>query len=141
MYSNKLECRCDGTHKHRTLTQGRASAAAKYPEELCSQIVEGIKEQIEQDMIGVNEVINMIMDNGTDNGKEFEGLWTLRKGAFWDDLHGVQLDEKLVMEACAKEMMYFRKMKVYVKTTNRECWEATGKSPIMVRWVDTDKNL
>ena len=39
-----------------------------------------------------------------------------------------------------KEMKYFKDMKVYVKCAMKECWDITGKPPIMVRWVDTDKN-
>ena len=122
------------------LTQGRAKEAAKYPDELCNKIIEGLREQMDRDISDVNEVINLIMDNTSDKGENFEGLWTLRKGAYWDDVHGVQLDEKLVLEARMKEMAYFSSMKVYVKTSMQECWDMTGKSPIMVRWVDTDKN-
>ena len=37
-------------------------------------------------------------------------------------------------------MQYFKDMKVYVKVAMNECWNQTAKPPIMVRWVDTDKN-
>ena len=136
----RLECRCDGTHEHQPLTQGRAEAAARYPKKMCDIIVEGIKEQMKADMDDVNEVINMIMEGTHDKGEEYEQLWTLKKGQFIDDVHGTPLNEKKVMEARGKEMEYFRKMKVYVKTTLKECWDQTGQAPIMVRWVDTDKN-
>ena len=57
----------------------------------------------------------------------------MRKGAFWDDVHGVMLNERMVQEARTKEMKYFRSMEVYEKVSKRECWEKTGKAPIMVR--------
>ena len=34
--------KCDGTHSHQRLTQGRASRAACYPQELCDAICEGL---------------------------------------------------------------------------------------------------
>ena len=87
-------------------------------------------------MNDVNEVINMIMEGTMDKGEDYEPLWTLKKGQFIDDVHGTPLDEELVKEARGKEMKYFQKMRVYVKTSMKECWDQTGQAPIMVRWVD-----
>ena len=36
-------------------------------------------------------------------------------------------------------MEYFRKMKVYKKVPTQRCKDLTGKMPIKVRWVDTNK--
>lgn len=36
-------------------------------------------------------------------------------------------------------MSYFRKMKVYDTVPIQKCRDVTGKSPIRVMWVDTNK--
>ena len=136
----QLEQKCDKQHEHQPLTQGRAEAAAQYPVEMCERIIDGMRQQITSDIEGLNEVINYIVDSTVDNGNNFEGLCSVKKGKYWDDVHGVELEEAKVLEAREKEMDYFRKMQVYVKTSMQECWNQTGKAPIMIRWVDTEKN-
>ena len=102
--AEELNLQCDGSHEHQPLTQGRAKKAAEYPEELCEAIVRGVIEQRNKDQEDVCEVINLIMESTLDNGEREEGVYTLRKGKFWDDVRGTELDETLVTEARAKEM-------------------------------------
>ena len=104
----RLECRCDGSHVHQPLIQGRAKAAAIYPVEMCELIIEGLKVQMERDLESVNEVINLIMNNTLEEGGDFEPLWSLKKGEYIDDVHGVPLNAEKVIEARGKEMTYFR---------------------------------
>ncbi len=59
---------------------------------------------------------------------------------FIDDVHGCELDPRRVREARIKEMEYFRQMGVYERSTTEECKAKTGKKPIKLRWVDTNKS-
>ena len=43
------------------------------------------------------------------------------------------------MAARSEEMKEFIKRNVYNKVPLSTCWEATGKAPIGVRWVDVNK--
>ena len=57
----------------------------------------------------------------------------------WDDVNNCQLDPARVRAARMAEMEYFRKMRVYRKVPIQKCKDVTGKPPIKVRWVDTNK--
>jgi hypothetical protein len=57
----------------------------------------------------------------------------------WDDVNNCPLDPVKVREARRAEMDYFRKMKVYKKVPLQRCKDLTGKAPIKVRWIDTNK--
>ena len=54
-------------------------------------------------------------------------------------MKGGALDPLKVQEARAEEMIYVKDLEVYQYASKRAAWEATGKAPIRVRWVDTDK--
>ena len=56
-----------------------------------------------------------------------------------DDVSGASLNPKLVRKARQEEMEYFKKMGVYIKVPKQESWAQTGKGPIGVRWIDTNK--
>ena len=58
---------------------------------------------------------------------------------YWDDAKGGWLDPKLVSSARETDMRYIRNMQIYYKVDGREAYEVTGKPPIRVRWVDTNK--
>eukprot|EP00973_Karenia_brevis_P095138 12425852-Karenia_brevis.AAC.1 len=45
----------------------------------------------------------------------------------------------MVKAARLEEMRYFKKMGVYKKVPLSKCYELTGKGPIDVRWIDTNK--
>ena len=57
----------------------------------------------------------------------------------WDDVTGVELDPKKVEKARREEIEYYNSMQVYDRVPIQECWRVTGKGPIGVRWIDTDK--
>ncbi len=59
--------------------------------------------------------------------------------ADWDDLSGKELDPTLAKEARKEELEEYKKHGVYEKVDIEECWDATGKAPIGVRWVDVNK--
>ena len=58
---------------------------------------------------------------------------------FIDDVYGKVLDPGKAKKARLEELMYFKKMGVYEKCDIRECWTNTGKNPIKIRWIDTNK--
>ena len=57
----------------------------------------------------------------------------------YDDVSGQELVPELMIKARQDEIAYFRDMGVYEKVDVHECWKQTGKAPIAVRWVDTNK--
>ena len=44
--AKRLNRRCDGSHNHVQLLNGRASKAQEYPNELCRGIIRGLKDQM-----------------------------------------------------------------------------------------------
>ena len=60
-------------------------------------------------------------------------------GKYRDDISKQLLVDSLVHEARRKELEYFASKGVWVKLPRQECFKATGKSPISVRWVDVNK--
>ena len=57
----------------------------------------------------------------------------------FDDVSGQELKPELMVKARREEIAYFREMGVYEKVDLAEAWQATGKGPIAVRWVDINK--
>ena len=57
----------------------------------------------------------------------------------YDDVSGKTLDPKEVRRARREEIDYFKSMKVYEKVPISEAWSTTGRAPIAVRWIDTNK--
>ena len=56
-----------------------------------------------------------------------------------DDISGQVLVDSLVREAMNKELDYFEDKKVWTKRPYEEARRVTGKPPISVRWVETNK--
>jgi hypothetical protein len=71
------------------------------------------------------------------NGESSEGR--VNDDFAWDDVNNCQLDASRVREARKAEMDYFKKMQVYKKVPIQRCKDLTGKMPIKVRWIDTNK--
>ena len=57
----------------------------------------------------------------------------------WDDVKGGELDIGKVREGRKEEVEYMEKRCIWEIRDERECWEKTGKGPVSVKWVDTDK--
>ena len=47
--AGRLNRRCDNSHRHIELINGRAKKAEIYPEDLCKEVIIGLKEQMELD--------------------------------------------------------------------------------------------
>ena len=57
----------------------------------------------------------------------------------WDDVIGAALVPSMVKRARAEEIVYVKKMGLYVKVPIADCRGDTGNAPIRVRWVDINK--
>ena len=57
----------------------------------------------------------------------------------WDDAHGGELPMALVRAARKEEISYMEGRNIWTLRPIEECWELTGKPPVSVRWVDTNK--
>ena len=62
-------------------------------------------------------------------------------GVAWDDVNGGGLPLDKVMEARREEVDYIEGRGIWELRPIRECWDVTGKKPVSVRWVDTNKGF
>ena len=56
-----------------------------------------------------------------------------------DDVKGGALPVELVREARRREVGYLQDRDVYEYATVSKCWEMTGRRPLSLKWIDTDK--
>jgi len=129
MIATRLARRCDGGHRHIHLVNGRAKKAEVYPEDLCKEIIRGLRDQMEID--------------GRLNNTSVGCVFALEQGEkelmFYDDVTGEPLDFEGVLKARAEEIAEYRKHNVYSKVPIAECIAKTGKKPIGMRWIDINK--
>ena len=57
----------------------------------------------------------------------------------FDDVHGGTLPAEKVIEARDEEVTYMVGRDIWTEKPVAECWEKTGKPPVSIRWVDTNK--
>ena len=127
-----------GRHAHCT---GRiAKEAAIYPRGLCQAVIRGIVEQLKQDRFLKSGCFGVQVP---DDEEEIESLCQEASqgysGKFKDDITGQVLRDELVREARRVELDFFNKKGVWMKVPYEEARKRTGKPPITVRWVDTNK--
>eukprot|EP00973_Karenia_brevis_P059698 8310687-Karenia_brevis.AAC.1 len=58
----------------------------------------------------------------------------------WDDVHGGELPLELVRESRREEVDFIEGRPVWDLRRVEECIAVTGKPPIKMRWVDTNKS-
>jgi len=157
----KVERKCpnDGGpgahHEHVHLVDGKARQAQVYPRAFCRAVCEGVAAEKRIRALGVKakpllsmeemQQIAHISGAKAEDGESAsdalheeevdEGKWTIAI----DDQTGEPLCPKLVRIARKEEIAYFKERDVYEKVKLSECWEATGKNPIGVKWVDINK--
>ena len=56
-----------------------------------------------------------------------------------DDVKGGPLDPREVKTAREKEIKYLLDMEVYEYSTAAEAWARTGRNPVGLKWIDTNK--
>ena len=66
--------------------------------------------------------------------KEFDDNWTAS-----DDVKGGVLPAHLVRDARAKEHRYLQEHRVYKYASIADCIRCTGRRPLGLRWIDTNK--
>ena len=60
----------------------------------------------------------------------------------WDDVNeGWELPVEKVKAARSEEVSYMEGRGIWTVRPVSECWEKTGRKPVSVRWVDTDKGF
>ena len=59
--------------------------------------------------------------------------------AAWDDVHGGALPAEAVREARSEEVGFMQHRGIWEVVPVTLCWKLTGKGPVSVRWVDTNK--
>ena len=57
----------------------------------------------------------------------------------WDDVRGGYLDGIKVAEARREGVGYMLAKRIWHEMDEEECWRKTGRAPVTVRWVDTNK--
>ena len=58
---------------------------------------------------------------------------------YWDDVNGGWLEPEFVQKARKEELDWVKKQGVYTVVDENTCWKETGKAPITLKWVDTNK--
>ena len=106
---NKLAIKCGGSHKHLPLINGRAAAAAVYPEGVCRSILEGLVDELRN-----HRYINDL-ELGTSDPEEESFDFDQEFYHYYDDISGKYLDPTLVRAARKEEIEEFTRRKVYIK--------------------------
>ena len=96
----------------------------------------------EEDFISIDSMeekeARMIVPRPEDGAKSlqlaYDGMWTAI-----DDVKGGPLEAHAVMKARDEEMGFIAAREVYKPSSEAECWAATGRKPIAVGWIDTNK--
>lgn len=144
---------CSRGQVHALCNGQRAKDGAIYPFELCRAILTGFRNQMIADgRLKAGSVgLNCVMLDGGDAraveehyvaGDHYGNVlkFTIQSDErFIDDLSGQPLDPVLCRAARKLEMDFVRDKGLWVKRSIRECWEKTGKPPVTVRWVETNK--
>ena len=134
--ARSLQKNCSRDHEHIRLEGGsRTKQSEVYPEELCKEIVRGLKRQMRKDGRIARGSVGSICSIEDAGIEEYEEEFR----QYWDDISGKELDPAGVKKAREEEMEEFRKHGVYVKVPIEEAVKKTGKKPIGSRWVDINK--
>jgi len=129
--ADKLQRRCDRSHRHVQLVSGRAAAAAIYPKELLDAILDGYEIERASKVFNVEDAMKKVHID--ELHQEEEKGWR-----YIDDNTGETLDMKMVEKARAEELGTFKEMCVWVYVTREQAILELqdGGKLIGVRWVD-----
>ena len=122
-------------HRHIHLIGGIARQAAVYPPQLVKAVLRSLR-----DTLAEKGELNTFDLFAAGPGPEIPLLDPEFEEVYMDDVNGGILPAEKVKEARRLEMDYLKeKHGVYVTRPRAECFEETGKPPIPVRWLDTNK--
>ena len=126
--------------RHELCSGKVASAAQVYPTALCRAVLKGISDQMRSDGLLKNGCYGVqVADDDMAVLEATYGPEQGYSGRHRDDLTGQTLKDDLVLQARAVELAYFNAKGVWKKVPRRVARTTSGKPPISVRWVDTNK--
>ena len=146
--------RCDKQRQHRF---GRPVSSKARASKICYTILKGFRSQLQRDnRIHGGDIGSVCCEEPVLAGNDLDDAPTILceswhgpsdsghsdgqpSRQYWDDITGEQLDSSLVEQAIAEEMDTYAKHGVYRKVPIGDCYAQTGKAPIKVRWVITNK--
>ena len=140
-YGRSGRCTRPGGGDHVVASGRVAREAAVYPFKLCRAILQGCVRQLRADgklQPGVHG-IQCLWEESADEVLAMTGKWTPASKLFKDSVTGQPLPEELVRAGRKLELEYFEKKGVWEKVPRSEALARTGKAPISVRWIDTNK--
>jgi hypothetical protein len=142
--ADEIQRSCRGEHEHQPLTGGRAGPPQEYPRELCRAICRGIVKQLKMKSMSVKSVLRLearVVGRDTEFSDKYhdgEEQEIGKRMAAWEDLTGVPLNPKKVMEARQKELEYISDRNVWT-VISREVAKRNGWKIIKTRWIDINK--
>ena len=149
--SLELQRRCDKSHEHQQLLDGRAKHASRYTPELCKALCRGLLKEKHKDNMNVKYLCSVSasdrLGNMEDNGKSGIGNKHLNEDKVaeaeiylqaWDDVLGEPLNPKQGIEARLLEVDYIKRMGVWIKITRSEALAKQIKI-LGTRWIDVNK--
>ena len=134
--AEELKRKCDRSHAHQALMDGRAKGAAIYPRGLCEAVCRGVKKEKQRRVQQLRCLMTVTADTKIDPDEDHE-VETMAARA-WDDVSGEELDAKKVMRARLKELAFVREKGVWRKVRRAEV-KARGIKVIGARWIDINK--
>lgn len=125
-------------HRHAKLIGGTAKYARVYPPKLVAAILQAVRKEMEDRGL-ISEINTLVSGPVPDEYllKDFENE-ELGVG-YWDDVNGGWLKPDLMQAARKDELDYVKQRGIYRVVLLAQCLEKTGKYPIPLRWVDTNK--
>ena len=100
--------------------------------------MEGFAAQLRRDGTTEARCIGLITE--CDLVQKADVDWSAEEGwSHIDDVSGKPLNSERVTLARSDELAYIRKMGVYRKVPLADCFAATGRWPIKVKWIDINK--
>ena len=109
--------------------EGHADEEMGIEEVIWDEVIDPTKEEAMIADIRAEEDLNL-----QEHMEDF-GEWA------WDDVKHKQLDLQKVKEARKEEVDYMVKKGIWDVVDWKECRVRTGKEPVSVKWVDTDKGI
>eukprot|EP00973_Karenia_brevis_P061083 8493537-Karenia_brevis.AAC.1 len=147
----ELQRRCDGSHEHQALLEGRARYAARYTTELCRAICRGLVNEKRKRRMNVKYLCSLRVTDRVGkmevSGRLYSAHQRLHEESMaereeyqqaWDDISGKPLNPRQVIEARLVEVDYVKKMGVWIKVTRKEALRR-GIKIIGTRWIDVNK--
>ncbi|CAK0899207.1 unnamed protein product [Prorocentrum cordatum] len=121
-------------HRHITLVGGIARFAKVYPPKLVEAVLEELKDTL--DDVGELSTAQVQQSGPVPvDAAVPPGDWT----SYWDDVNGGYLEAGLVAQARAVEREWVKKQELIEIVPRSQAFAETGRPPIPLKWVDTNK--